>query len=128
MAVEDCPHCAASASGRCLACQLGNDRLRWLADTDPAYRRLVREGFPATSTTAQEPAGRSAGDEAALIAAVRLCPHRGRILPPRDGCGCTELWPCGARRGTLDGGAVARTADCTACVRAGGPPAAIPGE
>jgi hypothetical protein len=110
----------------------GHERYRVLCDPEspsyhPGYVEHVRREaarlrlVPGPDRSAPSPRIDPAG-EADWIAAVRRCPHRGRILPPREGCGCNELWPCAARRGTLDGGAVARTADCLACVRKGGPP------
>lgn len=102
------------------------DRSYWRGEV--ARRAAELRGESPQDRPAPARAPRATYDASLVVASVRRCPYRGRILPPRDGCGCSELWPCAARRGTLDGGAVARTADCTACVRAGGPPAAIPRE
>lgn len=102
-----CPHCAASATGRCLACVLGNSRLRDLADRDPAYAALVRGELPVKS----DPPGfgsQAAGESFSSESGARLWAdlHR-RALAYSGDATAERAWihgfaaqvPCGECRG-----------------------------
>jgi hypothetical protein len=108
MKCETCP-----VEAHCAVC-LGETvpRLCTLATTRADYRVQLIRLADKSSREASQPVL----DLDELLCSVRLCSHRGALLPQRlqPECGCAELTECRAGRGSHAGRVTLQ--DCVACV------------
>lgn len=105
-----CARCPVAGPASCLGESV--TRLCHLAATRADYRgQLVRLAGEVTPDD-----GPPALDLDALLASVRCCAHRGRVLPPslQPACSCAELTECHAGRGEFPGRVTLQA--CLACV------------